>query len=71
MKRSKIEEKLNDAMQRKSSAEWDERSLTSDINYHDGEASRIRKRRQSARSKIDRAKATIERLTQQLYESAP
>lgn len=71
MKRSKIEEKLNEAMQRLSSAVNDEYYYTGKINYHDAEASGIRKKRQAARSKKDRAQAAVERLTQQLHESAP
>lgn len=59
MKRSVLEAKLNDAMRRKHSAMSDERSLTGDINYHDREASRIRKDRQKARAKRDRADAAI------------
>lgn len=66
MKRSTIEQKLNAAMQRKSNAEQDERYLTGQINYHDAEASRIRKSRQAHRSKRDRAIDTIARLNAKL-----
>lgn len=62
MKKSTIEQKLNDAMQRLHSAQADDWHLTGQINYHDSEASRIRKQRQRARSKADRAKTSIANL---------
>lgn len=62
MKRSVIEQRLNDAMQRQDSAEREERHLTGRIDYHDWEASRIRKDRQKQRSKKDRAEAAIAKL---------
>ncbi len=68
MKRSTLESQLNAAMRRRESAFWDEASFTSSINYHDSEASRIRKQRQAARNKKDRADATIARLNKLLSE---
>lgn len=59
MKRSVVEKKLNDAMRRLRSAESSERSFTIDIDYHDAEASRIRKLRQRVRNQKDRAERTI------------
>lgn len=69
MKRSIIEQKLNDAMQRRSSAQNEEWYLTRKIEYHDSEATSIRKDRQKQRSKKDRADAAIARLNQQLQET--
>jgi hypothetical protein len=66
MKRSTVEKKLNDAMARRSSALGDEAYYTRDIDYHDSEASRIRKRRQAARNKRDRADAAIAKLNKLL-----
>lgn len=63
---TKLQEKLNAASMRLANAIGNERMHTRDINYHDEQASRIRKLRQAERSKIDRAKATINRLSEQL-----
>lgn len=68
MKREKIERKLDDAARRLGSAKADEQRYTRDIDWHDSEASRIRKLRQAARNKADRAQATITRLAAQLHE---
>jgi hypothetical protein len=46
---------------RKSSAESAIRSLSSEIAYHDAEASRLRKERQKEKGKLDRAEAAIEK----------
>lgn len=62
MKRSVIEQKLNDAMRRKSSAQSQAWYLTGKINDYDSEASRLRKDRQRERSKIDRADVSIAKL---------
>lgn len=68
MIREKKERKLEAAARRLGSAEADERAYTRDINWHDSEASRIRKLRQAARNKKDRAQATIARLAGELHE---
>lgn len=70
MKRSVIEQKLNDAMRRRASAQVDEWHLTSEIEYHDRRASEIRKNRQKVRSKKDRADAAILRLNAMLQQAA-
>lgn len=70
MKRSVIEQKLNDAMGRRASAQADEWHLTSEIEYHDQRASEIRKNRQKVRSKKDRADAAIVRLNAMLQQTA-
>lgn len=62
MKRSVIEQKLNDAMQRHSSAQCQERWLTDKINSFDREASDKRKDRQRERGKMVRASVTIAKL---------
>lgn len=69
MKRSVIEAKLNEAMRRKSSAQSEEWHLTGKIEYHDREASSIRKDRQRQRNKKDRADAAIARLNRLLSEA--
>jgi hypothetical protein len=61
MNRTAIEKKLNEAMERQSSAQREEWSLSSDIEYHDRRASEIRKTRQKVRSKKDRADAAIKK----------
>jgi hypothetical protein len=61
MNPEKIQAKLLEAQQRLSSAESDDRYFTNDINYHDQLASEIRKKRQRARSKKDRAVEAIAR----------
>lgn len=66
MKRSTIEAKLNEAMQRHVAADRDEDYFTGQINYHDREASRLRKLRQGHRNKKDRALATIAKLNKLL-----
>lgn len=68
MKREKIERKLEDAARRLNSAKLDDYMYSRDIDHHDSEASRIRKLRQAARNKVDRAQATITRLAMQLHE---
>jgi hypothetical protein len=70
MKRSVLEQKLNDAMQRRSRAQNEEWYLTDKIKYHDSEATSIRKDRQKQRAKKDRAEAAIARLNQQLQETS-
>ena len=50
------------AVSRKREAESDERYLTGQIEYHAAQASRLRKERQKARSKKDRANAAILRI---------
>lgn len=62
MKKTAIEKQAAAAMQRLNSAESDERYYTNDIDHHDREASRIRKLRQKARARKDRAKAAMQRL---------
>ena len=62
MKKTQIEKQAVAAAQRLATAERDERYYTNDIDHHDREASRIRKLRQKARARKDRAKAAIQRL---------
>lgn len=69
MKRSVIEQKLNEAMIRRSSAQNEDWRLTRDIDYHDRQASTVRKERQRARNKKDRADATIAKLSALLNAS--
>lgn len=69
MKKSVIEKRLNEAMQRRNSAESDEHYYTGKINYHDAEATDLRKKRQALRSKKDRASAAIARLNAQLINA--
>lgn len=69
MKRSVVEQKLNEAMNRRQRAMAQESYLTYDIKHHDAEASRIRKDRQKERAKVDRAQRSIERLTQLLLKA--
>lgn len=66
MKRSTIEKKLNEAMERKVSALSEEYSTTREIKYHDEEATRYRKKRQAARAKKERAENTIINLSRAL-----
>ena len=68
MSREKKERKLEEAARRLASATGDERMYSRDIDWHDSEASRIRKLRQAARNKMDRAQATITRLAAELHE---
>jgi len=68
MSREKIEAKLLAAVRRGQNAQNDEWSYTREIDWHDSEASRIRKLRQKARNRKDRAEATVKRLAQQLHE---
>lgn len=70
MKRSVIEQKLNDAMIRRSRAQANEWHLTSEINYHDRRASEIRKDRQKERGKKDRADAAIAKYSMLLQQAA-
>lgn len=70
MKRSIIETKLNEAMVRLESAKHTKWRLTRDIDYHDQQASSIRKDRQKAINKEDRASAAIVRLSEQLQETS-
>jgi hypothetical protein len=69
MKRSVIEQKLNDAMSRRASAQANEWHLTSEIKYHDQRVSEIRKDRQKVRNKKDRAEAAIVRLSAMLQQA--
>jgi hypothetical protein len=69
MKRSTIEKKLNEAMERKVSALSSEYHLDGQIKYHDSEATRLRKQRQAARSKKDRAELAIINLSQALAKA--
>jgi hypothetical protein len=66
LKRSTIEQRLNDAMRRRTEAQSDEWHLDGQIRYHDEEATRLRKRRQQHRAKKDRADRAIIELTTQL-----
>jgi len=69
MKRSVIEQKLNEAMGRRDSAQANEWHLTREIEYHDQRASEIRKDRQKLRSKKDRAEAAIVKLSAMLQQA--
>lgn len=68
MKRSVIEQKLNEALQRLAAALGEERYFTSEIMYHDRCASETRKERQKARDKKARAEAAIAKLSSMLAE---
>lgn len=69
MKRSVIEQRLNDAMRRKNSAQAEEWRLTGEIEYHDRRASAIRKERQKERAKMDRAEAAIKKYSAILQQA--
>jgi len=69
MKRSTIEIKLNSALQRYVEAEREESYLDGQVRYHDAEASRLRKKRQPSRNKMERAKVAIARLNQLLLDT--
>lgn len=69
MKRSVIEQRLNEAMSRRDSAQANEWHLTGEIDYHDRRASEIRKDRQKVRNKKDRAEAAILKLNALLQQA--
>lgn len=56
------DKRLEGAVRRRSEAMSDEHYLTGQIDYHDAEASRLRKERQKARNKKARADAAILRI---------
>jgi hypothetical protein len=58
---SALPKSVASAVRRLQEADSDERWLTGQIEYHDAAATKLRKERQKARAKKERAKATIDR----------
>lgn len=71
MKQTVIQQRLNDAMRRRADAQSDEWRLSSEIQYHDRQASEIRKTRQKSRSKKDRAEKAVLRYSALLIGYQP
>ncbi len=68
MKRSTIEKKLNEAMQRLSSSSGNEQYYDGQINFHDSEASRLRTTRNKYRAARWRAEETVRKLSHLLAQ---
>lgn len=69
MKRSTIEKRLNEAMQRHDEAKRDEWYYQREVKHHDAEASRLRKTLYKHRAKKDRAEKAIINLSQALAKA--